>query len=180
VFRNLIPQSQAIDTVSNENAVLRRQVETLETEKRLRLADEKRATADEKRAKQEEKLAIVEEKRALKEEKRKFEVSKKAAIHLPRRNTLQAEKKALTRLQVVIMRDMVLGWKAASVAIDELVRCLFVLSDKELRWNYSLPLFYDQIWHYAILNTLDYPLLCHYATTCFSGRPTTNGFSFLL
>jgi hypothetical protein len=146
------------------------------------LADEKRATAAVKRAKQEEmraladeRRALADERRALEEEKRKFKVSKNAEIHLRRRTPLPVEKEALTRLRFAIMRGIGLGSKAADASIDELVRCLFVLSEKATRWNYSLPLFYDQIWHYAILNTLDYPLICHYATTCFSGLPSTQG-----
>jgi hypothetical protein len=125
-------------------------------------------------------LVLVEKSAELVDEKRARDEAQNSAIHLPRRVPMHEENEALMKLQEVIQRDMGLGVLSSNVAIAEFVRCLFILSDKELRWQYSLPLFYDQIWHHAILNTLDYPLLCYYASTCFSELPATQGSSVFL
>lgn len=137
--------------MSFENAALRRRVETQE---KLN-------------------VVLIKEKEEREEEKR---ASQKAMLNPSIRAPFPAESAALVSLRKVIQRDMGLGFRASSVAVDELVRCLFILgSDKALRWDYSLPLFYDQVWHHAILNTAEYPLFCHFASTCYSGCPATEG-----
>jgi hypothetical protein len=122
-------KSQAIDKVSSENEELRHQAKKHEGEKQ-KLLNERRALEFEKRV-------LADQKRALEDEKRVLAEPKMRLIHLPRA-PLPTEVAAMKRLQLVIQRDMGFGVKAARIAIDELVRCLFVLSDTSLQCNYSL------------------------------------------